>query len=128
VAAAPPTAPAAPPPAAPAPKKEEIDYGELTKKYAYAWQQEVGRRVNGKVDYPRLAQQKGWEGTARIRVEIGRDGKVRAVALSQSSGYELLDVKALEIVKRVRVPPVPSQLIGREFSVDFPIAFKIPKG
>jgi protein TonB len=88
----------------------------------------VGKRVVGARDYPRLALQKGWEGTARIRVELGRDGKVRTVALSQGSGYEVLDDRALEIVKRVRVPPVPPELIGREFSVDFPIAFKIPKG
>jgi TonB family protein len=63
-----------------------------------------------------------------VRIELGRDGKVRQVLLSQGSGYEVLDDRAMEIVKRVRVPPVPKELIGREFTIDFPIAFKIPKG
>jgi protein TonB len=81
----------------------------------------------GARDYPRLALQKGWEGTARVRVEIGRDGKVQQVALSKSSGYDVLDDRALEILKRVHVPTVPHELIGREFTIDFPIAFRIPK-
>jgi TonB family protein len=128
VAAAPPTAPAAPPPAPAAPKKQEVDYRGIVQRYANAWRQEIARPGVGARNYPRKALQEGWEGTARIRVELGRDGKVRSVVLSQSTGYDVLDERALEIMKRVPVPPVPQELLGRELSVEFPISFKIPKG
>ncbi len=69
--------------------------------------------------------QKGWQGTAEIRLQIGADGKVKNVLVGRSSGYELLDQRAVELVKQMRLPNVPSAFRAREFTVTVPITFAL---
>jgi protein TonB len=90
---------------------------------------EIARRAGLQVredrDYPRLARQKGWEGTTQVKVQFGADGKVKSVIVGGSGGYEVLDDKAIEIIRRIEMPKVPDALRGQEFTVHVPIVFKI---
>ena len=89
---------------------------------------EISRRVRSQVredvDYPRIARQKGWEGTTQVRLQFGADGKVKSFTVGGSSGYEMLDEKAIEIIKRIQLPPIPDALRSQEFTVQVPIVFK----
>lgn len=77
-------------------------------------------------DYPRLAVEHGWSGTAQIRVSVGKDAAVNAIRLARSSGYALLDAKAEEIIGRAaRATAIPESLRGREFVVDLPVEFEL---
>jgi TonB family protein len=48
---------------------------------------------------------------------------VRNVELQRSSGYELLDERALAVVRRVSKLFVPFRLRGREHAVTVPVGF-----
>jgi len=77
-------------------------------------------------DYPPLAVEHGWSGTAQIRVSVGKGAAVRGIRLARSSGYALLDAKAEEIIGRAaRAAAIPESLRGSEFVVDLPVEFKL---
>src|SRR3989338_3576904 len=68
--------------------------------------------------YPSQAMASGWEGSADIRVEVGSDGRPRAVTVARSSGREMLDRAALVMIDagalRARLP---DSLRGKAFAV-----------
>jgi protein TonB len=107
-----------------APKQTNVDENALLRRFADEISRSLGKSVSER-DYPRLARQKGWQGTAEIRLQIGADGKVKNVLVGRSSGYELLDQRAVELVRQIRLPNVPSAFRAREFTVTVPITFAL---
>ena len=128
VVAAPPTKvestaqPQAPPPT-PAPSVPQIDRAALGKLYSQQLHEAVEKN---KRPYPRMAQMRKWEGVAEIRVQIGVDGKVAEVSLAHTSGFDMLDQQALDMVRaaaaQVEVPP---QLRGATTPVVVPVRFRL---
>ncbi len=55
--------------------------------------------------YPRLALDRGWEGTVEFKVRVLTSGKVGEVKLINSSGYRYLDQAARRAIKRWRFAP-----------------------
>jgi len=110
-------------PAKPAPAVAQIDRAALGKLYSQRLHEAVER---SKLPYPRMAQMRKWEGIAEIRVQIGVDGKVEQVSLAHSSGFDMLDQQALDMVKaaaaQVEVPP---QLRGAASAVVVPVRFRL---
>ena len=74
--------------------------------------------------YPRVAIDNNWTGETVVRMTIGADGKIAALGIKSSSGYEALDRQALEMF-RITKPFVllPPQLAGREFEVAMPVRY-----
>jgi periplasmic protein TonB len=88
----------------------------------------VGKLVATRKDvYPRLARDRRWEGTVRVRVVIGRNGVLKGIVVSDSTGYQILDERALELVKDA-LPPVPKELRDHEFSIALPVVFRLKDG
>jgi protein TonB len=89
-------------------------------------QKRVGRIVNerGERMYPRLARERKWEGTAQVSVEYAANGKLKRVTVATTSGYAVLDQKAVEMVQEV-LPEVPRELRAKNFTVRLPILFKL---
>ena len=56
-------------------------------------------------EYPRIAQQAGWEGTVMLHVEVLADGKTGMVSVERTSGHAVLDDAALNAVQRWRFSP-----------------------
>jgi len=81
-------------------------------------------KERGDAAYPRLARDRRWEGTTHVRVEFVAGAKVKSIAINTSSGYQVLDHRAVEMVKEV-MPKVPDELRDRDFTVRFPIVFKL---
>ena len=50
--------------------------------------------------YPRLGRQLGCEGTVLLEVEVRPDGRTGTITILASSGYDLLDVAAMEAVSQ----------------------------
>ncbi len=69
--------------------------------------------------YPRAAIDNNWEGEVVVRMTIGADGKIAALGIKTSSGYEMLDRQALEMF-RISKPAVllPPELAGKEFELE----------
>jgi protein TonB len=82
----------------------------------------VGKHMR-QTDYPDEAQRWGWSGTVLVEVSVTSEGLVDAVALSRTSGYQILDERALEVVRRVPRLFVPVQLRGRPQRAVVPISF-----
>jgi protein TonB len=86
-------------------------------------------RIVGKVvserDYPRLARDRNWQGSTMVRVEIGPDGLLKGVTVTKSSGFSVLDDRAVSKIREIRLPNVPDELRERAFSVDVPFKFSL---
>ena len=118
-----PTAQPQAPPPAPTPAVPQIDRAALGRLYGQQLHEAVEKN---KRPYPRMAQMRRWEGVAEIRVQIGADGKVAEVSISHSSGFDMLDQQALEMVKAAAaLVEVPPQLRGTTTPVVVPVRFRL---
>jgi len=79
--------------------------------------------------YPVQALERGWQGRVEVHLVIGPTGIIQSSVVKASSGHEILDNQALDMVKRAKpLAPVPATLRGREFSVDIPVIFDLQSG
>jgi protein TonB len=73
-------------------------------------------------DYPRLSRRLGEEGTVRIRFTVSSDGRVSALELVASSGFERLDRATLAIFEQLN-QQLPIFLDGMDKE---PLTFDLP--
>ena len=77
-------------------------------------------------NYPRLARERGWEGTVDVALVFSAHSPYPDVNLARSSGRAILDEQALELVGRAaRATTLPAGLRGREFRVSLPVKFSL---
>ncbi len=94
IADAPPAPILAPRPAAAGPSVGEADLDGI-------------QMISGKPPrYPKESRRKKEQGTVRLRVLLGTDGRVETISVSSSSGFPRLDKAALDAVRRWRWAPV----------------------
>ena len=117
----------APPPVAiaepvrPAPVREEAD---AVRVLSATFSQQVSSKIKRFQRYPMVAQRRGWEGTAEVLVRFAPDGRVADIVLGKSSGREVLDEEAVNMVRRASpLPEAPQGLFGKEIKV--PIVFRL---
>jgi protein TonB len=77
--------------------------------------------------YPRLAALRGWEGEVRLRLKVARKGNLVAVQIVHSSGHEVLDQHAVQLVQGAALPNPPESVGDREIQVVVPIHYKLQK-
>jgi protein TonB len=112
---------------APAPVREPAETAlppdpDLLAGYGHALSQAIGRHQR----YPRIAQMRGWQGTATVALKFGAANKLLAATLHRSSGHEVLDEQALQMVKDAQpLPSAPERLRHRDFTVLVPIVFRL---
>lgn len=95
----------------------KADYGWLGK---VLWD-----RVANLKRYPHLARARHLEGRVVVRAVIREDGHLAKVDVAESSGHEILDMDAIEIIKRA-CPLHLKQPLGRpEVVVQVPISYKL---
>jgi protein TonB len=76
--------------------------------------------------YPRVAIDNNWEGSVVVRLAIGASGAISALAVRVSTGYEVLDREALDMVRQAAPQvPIPAALRGREFSAEIRVIFSL---
>ena len=69
--------------------------------------------------YPRAAIDNNWEGEVVVLLTIGADGRIAALRVRRSSGYEILDRQALDMFRNAKpFVSLPRELRGREFEVE----------
>lgn len=98
------------------------DDGYLWRAYGRAVQQQAYQYS----DYPEAARRRGQQGDLEVIFHIGADAVLKSLDIRKSSGYPLLDRKALEMVGRALAAlPVPESLRGHEFKIVIPVEFKL---
>ena len=76
--------------------------------------------------YPKIAQMRGWQGLIIIELQLNPQGTVIYSQIKKSSGYDVLDQEALEMIKRASpFPQPPEALRSKNFTVLVPISFKL---
>lgn len=76
--------------------------------------------------YPKIAAMRNWQGEAIVELELDGNGKLKSKKITQSSGYEVLDKQALEMVeKALPLPAPPDTLRGISFTITVPVPFKL---
>jgi protein TonB len=138
-----PAAPAPPQPASPAPVEgagtqaatgSSRTGGYDTRSTAPAWaatarvryEQVLFAWMNRHKQYPMLAQRRGIEGEGSVRVRIDRDGRVLERSVARSTGEQMLDQAALDMVRRANpFPAVPSEYAGETFEFVAPIQYRL---
>lgn len=87
-----------------------------------AWLQQIKQLVASKQTYPRVAQMRGVEGRAIIKVYFDPEGQIGKVDLIKSTGSALLDHEAVSVFAKIGKFPKPP---GGVQSVDLPITWKL---
>jgi protein TonB len=86
----------------------------------------ITRQAKDLKRYPRVAIDNGWEGDVRVHMSIGPDGRIAALHVARSSGYETLDRQALEMFRRAQPRvPVPQALRGRSFELELLAVYRL---
>lgn len=86
----------------------------------------VGKQIAFAKIYPDFARKMGYQGKALVAFKIDRDGNVLSLAVSQSSGNEILDEAALEAVKEAGpYPPIPKELNKSSLKLKIPITYAL---
>jgi len=115
---APPPPPEPPKPVGPTPQDIEAarnGYGSL-----------LAREFAKHKQYPRIAQVRSWQGTTRVQLELDASGNIISISVSESSGHEILDQQALEMVKKVSPLPLPPDVLrNKPLTIFVPIPFRL---
>lgn len=75
--------------------------------------------------YPKLAEQRGWEGTVQLQVVISPEGRVSNARIQHSSGYRILDRSALQHIRKSRFRPAHKNGKAIEMSILLPIVYEL---
>ncbi|MCA9399511.1 MAG: energy transducer TonB, partial [Candidatus Omnitrophica bacterium] len=104
------------------PVQEEILQQEVSLEGVIIEPQEL-EFINKDPKYPRLAQKRGWEGNVLLKVLVSEKGFVDDIEMLESSGYDLLDKRALEELRKWRFVPTKQAGITisrwKEITVEF---------
>lgn len=76
--------------------------------------------------YPKIAQLRGWQGEVIVELLLDGNGNLKSKKILTSSGYDVLDKQALEMIdKAAPFPSPPEVLRSSTFSIRVPIPFKL---
>ncbi|MEL3892287.1 energy transducer TonB [Ferrovibrio sp. MS7] len=79
-------------------------------------------------DYPRRAVLRNLEGVPQLRFTLDREGRVIAFALHRSSGSEILDEAALDMIKRAKtLPAFPEEITRDRWEIVVPVRFSLKR-
>lgn len=97
--------------------------GETERESVFRYRDAVKQRLEAARRYPRIARQRGIEGTAVVFFTIQPDGSIRNLAIVRSSGSGLLDDEVIATVRRATPFPLPPD--GLAIDIQVPVIFSI---
>jgi TonB family protein len=107
------------------PKRNKAEEAAAISRFAHEISGALRKAVS-KRDYPPLARDRRWQGTTQLTLHIHPDGRLGDASVANSSGYEVLDQRALELVKKLELPAVPPEIQSRAFAVGVSVRFTLP--
>lgn len=87
------------------------------------WQRDVQRTLARNQGYPTQLIEEGIEGTVKVRVNVGADGTIMGQRVLESSGSDILDDEAIDLMRRISFPPLPE---GRDsIALTIPLNYRL---
>ncbi len=108
-------------PEPPKPTVNQADLDSARNQYGSALSREIAKHIN----YPGIAKMRGWQGVVEIDFQLDGNGKILSQKIHTSSGFEVLDKQALEMVKKSNFPIPPEVLKSSAFNVTVPVSFRL---
>lgn len=106
----------------PPPVTNQADYDDARSRYGNSLWGAISKHKK----YPKIAAMRNWQGEAIVELELDGNGKLKSKKIIQSSGHDVLDKQALEMVeKALPFPPPPDVLRGNSFTITVPVPFKL---
>jgi len=69
---------------------------------------------------------RGWQGEVLVDLKLNDRGAVLESRIERSSGYEILDKQALEMVSKAAPFPAPPDILKSSvFNIQVPVSFKL---
>lgn len=103
-------------------EQECPDFGDAP---SPAWSAQSRSLLSSHVRYPLHAASNGITGTARLQIEVDREGRIHGVSIAASSGEPVLDQAALDAARATgRFPALPC-LPGSRIRVIIPVRFAL---
>lgn len=91
-----------------------------------AYGKSLAGAVAAQQKYPRLAMMRKWQGTTLLQLDLTADGQLREMRVISSSGHDILDQQALDMVRAaLPLPPLPATLAERPLTIDVPVVFRL---
>jgi len=76
--------------------------------------------------YPRVALDNNWQGKAQVQMAIGANGTIASMTIKTSSGHDILDRQALEMIRNAKpLTAIPAGLLGKPFAIEIPVVFSL---
>jgi protein TonB len=93
------------------------DFGWLT--------QALWRKIEQLKRYPHKARLNHWEGTVVVRAVIRQDGYFSELTMETSSGHDVLDQDAIELLRKASPVTLKHELGRPELTIRIPINYKL---
>lgn len=87
-----------------------------------AWQRQVAKLIAENFSYPRSAQVRGEEGTAKVKVTMDASGRITGVQLVEPTSSDILNREAEKILNKIGSFPPPPAGVS---SLVIPISWKL---
>lgn len=85
---------------------------------------EIWTRIASAKRYPKIARNRGYEGSPVVGFILGNDGRLQDIHIIEPSRHAILDREAMEAVRRAApYPPIPSELKMDSISFRLPVSF-----
>ena len=94
----------------------------------YGWlAQALWSRIEQLKRYPQIARMNRWEGKVVLRAVIREDGQLMDLEVAESSGHQVLDLAALEIVRQASPLKLLHDLGQPQVVVQVPISYRLER-
>ncbi|MCJ9428076.1 energy transducer TonB [Kordiimonas marina] len=88
-----------------------------------AWRISVVKEIAKKQRYPRAAQVREIEGTAKVKIVVAADGTIKSSEVLQPTGKDVLDQEIPKLLKRLTLPALPAG--ESEMSLVLPLSWTL---
>lgn len=78
--------------------------------------------------YPRIAQKRNWQGTVTLNLRINKTGEIKNISIITSSGHNILDDAALEVLNKIRNKNFLAHIVNNEKTILLPITYQLTEG
>lgn len=90
------------------------------------YQDIVKQKIEEVKKYPLWARREGIQGMVGVRFTVLKSGETRNIAITQSSGFTILDREAVETIKRASpFPPLPEDIPFPSIEMEVSILFSL---
>ncbi|WP_417464517.1 energy transducer TonB [Kordiimonas sp.] len=87
------------------------------------WQRAVQRTLARNQGYPTQLIEEGIEGQVKVQVNVAADGTITAQSIAQSSGSDILDDEALDLMRRISFPALPEA--QQSIAITIPLNYRL---